>query len=186
MTEPSPAAIAQARFLELFPSWLAALGTDAAALGEIVSGDGPEPVRRYVIAGLNYLFKSLDLIPDGIDDLGFMDDAFVLRVAAALALAEHPQALAIGTAVLGRLAEDAKAVREFLGDDYGRLEFYVRNLKKGAARGRTVEDIMSDAAVRGAFTGEVLGWAQSYEAPSFTRDPKTLVKLKAFLSAKLP
>jgi uncharacterized membrane protein YkvA (DUF1232 family) len=174
------------RFLELFPAWLAALGTDAAALGEIVSSDGPEPVRRYVVAGLNYLFKSLDLIPDGIDDLGFMDDAFVLRVAAALATAEHPQPLATGSDVLSRLAEDAKAVRDFLGADYGRLEFYVKNLRKGAARGRTVEDIMTDASVRGGFTSEVQGWSSSFQAPSFTRDPKTLIKLKAFLSAKLP
>jgi hypothetical protein len=60
------------RFLEMFPTWLGSLGTDVAALGTIVAEDGPEPVRRYVVAGLNYLFKSLDLIPDGIDDLGFL------------------------------------------------------------------------------------------------------------------
>ncbi len=182
MSSPSP----DPRFLELFPAWLGSLGTDAAALGAIVQADGPEPVRRYVVAGLNYLFKSLDLIPDGIDDLGFMDDAFVLRVAAALAVVEHPQPLAAGGEVVTRLAEDAKAVREFLGADYARLEFYVKNLRKGAARGRTVEDIMTDDAVRGGFVGEVQGWSASFEAPSFTRDPKTLIKLKAFLSAKLP
>jgi uncharacterized membrane protein YkvA (DUF1232 family) len=174
------------RYLELFPAWLAALGTDAADLGAIVSSDGPEAVRRYVIAGLNYLFKSLDLIPDGIDDLGFMDDAFVLRVAAALAIAEHPQSVPVGSEVLRRLADDARLVKDFLGEDYGRLEFYVKNLRKGAARGRTVDDIMTDAAVRSTFTSEVSGWSQAFEAPSFTRDPKTLVKLKAFLSAKLP
>jgi hypothetical protein len=182
MTVPST----DPRFLELFPAWLASLGTDARALGEIVSSDGPDSVRRYVVAGLNYLFKSLDLIPDGIDDLGFMDDAFVLRVAAALAIAEHPQPLPTGLAVLARLAEDAKGVKEFLGEDYGRLEFYVKNLRKGSARGRTVEDMMTDAAIRGAFAAEVKGWADSFQAPSFTRDPKTLIKLKAFLSAKLP
>jgi uncharacterized membrane protein YkvA (DUF1232 family) len=175
------------RFLEMFPAWLRALGADTAALGEVVSGDGPEPVRRYVVAGLNYLFKSLDLIPDGIDDLGFLDDAFVLRVAASLALAEHalPEG-APGAEVLGRLAADARAVSDFLGGDYPRLEGYVKNLRRGAARGRTVEDIMTDAAVRGAFAAEVQGWSQSFEAPSFSGDPKTLIKLRAFLSAKLP
>jgi len=182
MTVPST----DPRYLELFPAWLGALGTDAAALGAIVSSDDPEPVRRYVVAGLNYLFKSLDLIPDGIDDLGFLDDAFVIRVAAALALAEHPHAKGSHADVLTRLAEDARAVKDFLGDDYVRLEGYVKNLRKGAARGRTVEDIMTDATERGAFTGEVKGWSESFEAPSFTRDPKTLIKLKAFLNAKLP
>jgi uncharacterized membrane protein YkvA (DUF1232 family) len=182
MTVPST----DPRYLELFPAWLGALGTDAAALGAIVTSDAPESIRRYVVAGLNYLFKSLDLIPDGIDDLGFLDDAFVLRVAASLAIAESPQAAAAAGEALGRLAEDARAVKEFLGDDYARLEFYVKNLRKGAARGRTVEDIMTDNAVRGAFASEVQGWSQSFERPSFSRDPKTLIKLKAFLNAKLP
>jgi uncharacterized membrane protein YkvA (DUF1232 family) len=172
------------RFLEMFPAWLGSLGTDVAALGALVSGDTPEPTRRYVVAGLNYLFKSLDLIPDGIDDLGFLDDAFVLRVAAALAIAEAPS-VPQGEAVL-RLGQDAGAVKDFLGEDYTRLESYVRGLRKGAARGRTVEDIMTDPAVRGAFASEVAGWAEAFQAPSFTRDPKTLIKLRAFLSAKLP
>src|ERR1700677_2556156 len=103
------------RYLEMFPAWLRSLGEDTAALGQIVTGDAPEPVRRYVVAGLNYLFKSLDLIPDGIDDLGFLDDAFVLRVAAALALAESPTTAGPGTEVLKRLAEDARSVKDFLG-----------------------------------------------------------------------
>jgi hypothetical protein len=77
-------------------------------------------------------------------------------------------------------------VRDFLGEDYVRLESYVKNLRKGAARGRTVEDIMTNAAERGAFAAEVQSWSQAFQAPSFTRDPKTLIKLKAFLSAKLP
>jgi len=33
---------------------------------------------------------------------------------------------------------------------------------------------------------EVAAWAKDYQAPSFTRDPKTLLKLKSFLNAKLP
>jgi hypothetical protein len=131
---------------------------------------------------LNYIFKSLDLIPDGIDDLGFCDDAFVIRVAAALACETDPSAR---NGVVGRLADDARQVEEFLGEDYARLVTYVKGLRKGAARGRTVEDIMTDTAARTAFTHEVQAWAQEYQVPSFTRDVKTLIKLKAFLSAKL-
>jgi hypothetical protein len=32
----------------------------------------------------------------------------------------------------------------------------------------------------------VKAWSAAYQVPSFTRDQKTLVKLKAFLNAKLP
>src|ERR1700687_5594791 len=121
-----------ARYLELFPSWLRTLGEDATALGEALStppqNDAHDEVGRYTTAGLNYIFKSLDLIPDGIDDLGFLDDAFVLRVAAALAVSESG---ATQDGILGRLSDEAKSVKDFLGDDYARLESYVRALRKG-------------------------------------------------------
>ncbi len=170
------------KYLEIFPSWLRSLGDDAMLLAGVVKSDAPEGVRRHAIAGLNYIFKSLDLIPDGIDDLGFCDDAFVLRVASSLACAEHPGAK---EGILGRLAEDAAQVREFLGQDYVRLETYVKNLKKGAARGRTVDDIVNDDTMRAAFLHEVAAWSRDYQTPSFSRDIKTLIKLRAFLSAKL-
>jgi len=142
-------------------------------------------VRRHAAASLNYLFKSLDLIPDGIEDLGYIDDAFVLRVAAALAVAEDSAAASKAPQVV-RLAEEAKLINELLGDDYSRLEEYVKRLQGGAARGRTVDEILGDEAIRRDFVNEVSGWASSYEAPSFEKDNKNLVKLKAFLAAKLP
>lgn len=170
------------RFLDVFPEWLRTLGEDAGSLGELVSAQTNQEASRYVASGLNYIFKSLDLIPDGIDDLGFCDDAFVLRVAAALACVE---AGAAREGILGRLADEAKHVEAFLEDDYARLVTYVQGLRKGAARGRTVEDIMTDESVRGAFVQEVTAWAKGYQVPPFSRDVKTLIKLKAFLSAKL-
>ncbi|MDB4946742.1 MAG: hypothetical protein JWP97_6276 [Labilithrix sp.] len=175
---------ALARYLDMFPAWLRTLGEDAGALGGLVAAEGNDEVRRYVTAGLNYIFKSLDLIPDGIDDLGFCDDAFVIRVAAALAVEAEPAA-GEGDGILVRLAGEAKSVEDFLGDDYARLVTYVKGLRKGAARGRTVEDIMTDESVRSSFVHEVSAWAGEYQTPSFTRDVKTLIKLKAFLSAKL-
>ena len=124
------------RYLDVFPGWLRSLGEDAGALGKIVgdTSDGTEEVRKFVISGLNYIFKSLDLIPDGIDDLGFCDDAFVLRVGAQLAVASDGAAK---KGAVGRLADEANEVKEFMGDDYDRLVAYVKGLRKGAARGRT-------------------------------------------------
>jgi len=176
----------QNRCLDTFPEWLRTLATDATELAEVLAKPtAPEAARRYVTGGLNYLFKSLDLIPDGIEDLGFLDDAFVLRVAAALAIEEVP-ALREEAPVLARLAADTKLVSELLGKDYVRLETYVKSLTKGAARGRSVDDILTNDEVRTGFLTEVTGWAASYATPTFTRDEKNLVKLQSFLSAKLP
>jgi uncharacterized membrane protein YkvA (DUF1232 family) len=178
----------QTRCLDTFPEWLRSLGDDATAMATLLSSDSlPMEARRYVAGGLNYLFKSLDLIPDGVEDLGYLDDAFVLRVAAALAIADAPDAKTADVrGVLARLGADAGLIAELLEKDHARLEKYVRGLTKGAARGRTVDEIVGDRAVANAFIAEVHGWAKSYAAPSFSRDEKNLVKLKSFLGTKLP
>jgi len=174
------------RCLNTFPEWLRTLAADADDISKLLTAPGASVgARRYVAAALNYLFKSLDLIPDGIEDLGFLDDAFVLRVAASLALDDSPS-LRADAPVLTRLASDKALVAELLGKDYARLERYVRDLTRGAARGRTVDEILDDEGTRNAFLNEVAGWSQSYQAPSFSRDEKNLVKLQSFLSAKLP
>jgi len=178
----------ETRCLDVFPQWIRSLGQDATALAQLLSVDSvPEAAKKYVAGGLNYVFKSLDLIPDGIEDIGFLDDAFVLRVASRLALEEAPEAKAADMAgLLARMAGEAALVADLLGKDAARLEKYVRGLSKGSARGRTVAEILGDAAVRSAFVSEVHGWAKSYAAPGFNRDEKNLIKLKSFLSAKLP
>jgi uncharacterized membrane protein YkvA (DUF1232 family) len=176
----------QTHCLDTFPEWLRTLASDALDASRLLSSSvAAEPARRYVAGGLNYLFKSLDLIPDGIEDLGFLDDAFVLRSAAALALAEAPDAVR-DAPILSRLASETKLIKDFLERDYARLEKYVKGLAKGAARGRTVDEIVTDAAVLNAFTLELEAWVSSYQAPSFGRDAKNLVKLRSFLAAKLP
>lgn len=172
----------QNRCLATFPEWLRSLSTDATDLAALL-GDAsvPEPARLHAASALNYLFKSLDLIPDGIEDLGFLDDAFVLRVAA-----KQAKDKGASSATLDRLADGTALVEELLGKDYARLTTYVEGLVNGAARGRTAEEIVADAAVRASFTTELDAWATSYAPPTFSRDEKNLVKLTSFLSAKLP
>jgi uncharacterized membrane protein YkvA (DUF1232 family) len=171
------------RCLDTFPEWLRSLADDATAFSTVLADTGlAEAVRRPIGGALNYLFKSLDLIPDGIEDLGYLDDAFVFRVAATSAGAEG----ASRSDAVARLAKEASLVAEFLGDEYPRLEKYVAALGTGTARGRSVDTILTDPSVRGALVSDVKGWASSYVAPSFGRDAKNLVKLRSFLTTKLP
>ena len=171
------------RCLEAFPGWLKALADDAQKLAGLLEAKGVSAdAQRGAASALNYLFKSLDLIPDGLEDLGFVDDAFVLRVAAAQ-VAEGERD---GSGVLARLAEEAQLISEFLGPDYARLERYVAKLSEGSARGRSVAQILEDAALRADFVREVKQWASGYAAPSFARDTRSLVKLKSFLGTRLP
>jgi len=175
------------RCLDAFPQWIRSLAEDATALAKLLSTDSlPQDARSFVAGGLNYVFKSLDLIPDGLEGLGFLDDAFVLRVAAGLAVAVPKAKDADMRGVLTKLSNDTGLIGELLGKDHERLVRYVRDLTKGAARGRSVSEIVDDAAIRSAFVSEIHGWAKSYTAPTFSRDEKNLVKLKSFLGTKLP
>ncbi len=176
------------KYLDIFPTWLRNLGHDAEELAELLEVSGmAADAQQAVAGGLNYLFKSLDLIPDGIDDIGYLDDAFVLRVAADLASHEDTgDATSEQLASLSRLTNDCDIIREFLEADYARLESYVKGLRNGAARGRSVNDIVGEEDVRKEFLSDVRGFAKTYESPSFAREEKNLIKLKAFFDAKLP
>lgn len=171
----------ETRCLDAFPSWLRSLAEDANALGSLLEDAALAlPAKRRVAGALTYLFKSLDLIPDGLEDLGFIDDAFVFREAARAAAAEA------SNEVLTKLAEEAALIEEFLGEAYPRLTRYVEGLESSSARGRSVDDVLNDEAKRAELVREVRQWASSYEAPSFGRDERNLVKLRAFLLTKLP
>ena len=173
------------RCLETFPSWLRTLAEDAEGLlGVLETPGGSDGVRRAAASGINYLFKSLDLVPDGIDDIGFLDDAFVLRVSADLM--GRDDAAVLGKEPVGKLAADCALIREFLGPDYARLENYVTSLRRGAARGRSVQDIVTVPDVLREFAADVRSFGRGYQVPSFAREEKNLIKLKAFFDAKLP
>jgi uncharacterized membrane protein YkvA (DUF1232 family) len=175
-------------YLDTFPARLRNLAEDAEALASCLEENAlPRPAREAIAGGLNYLFKSLDLIPDGIDDIGFLDDAFVLRLASDLATREDVSDLpADKLRGINRLAEEADTIRQFLGEDHERFESYVKGLRKGAARGRAVDDILDDPGVRDEFLNDVKSFARSYQAPGFAREEKSLIKLRAFFDAKLP
>lgn len=179
---------AQRNYLDQFSAWLRALGDDAERVGRIAAGEElSETARQALVGGVNYLFKSLDLVPDGIDDIGYLDDAFVLRVAAEQGMREDMSRLgAEQRRVLSQLAEDAALVQQFLATEYGRLASYVTGLRKVAARGRSVQDILQNPDVQAAFLSDLRGFAQAYEPPNFAREEKNLVKLRAFFDAKLP
>ena len=70
-----------ARALEAFARYLSTLPDDARKVGRAVADDALDTAVRAQLAGaLNYLFKSLDLIDDGIEALGYLDDALILRI----------------------------------------------------------------------------------------------------------
>ena len=70
-----------AKYLELFHTWLETLGTDVKVVLDTLKQDGlASAAKPSLVGSLNYLFKSLDLIPDGVEDIGYLDDAIMVQL----------------------------------------------------------------------------------------------------------
>jgi hypothetical protein len=88
--------------------------------------------------------------------------------------------------VVRTLASDAPIVEALLGAELPRLSLLLTQLRGLSARGRSVAEVLEDPATRSALLSEIQSWAESYLAPVFPKDEKSLVKLRSFLRVKLP
>lgn len=71
------------RYLGVFPQWLRSLGEDAAAIGDALGAHAADDdATRALVAGLYYIFKSLDLIPDGAPHVGSSGERLTSAAAA--------------------------------------------------------------------------------------------------------
>ncbi len=175
--------------LATFPEWLASLPEDVRTiLNAAKSEDASEETKRILLGGINYLFKSLDLIPDEVEDLGYLDDAFVLRLCAKSALEQGLGDTAFETKKrIEALSADVALMEEFLNQDvYKRLVAYTEHLRFGAARGRSVDELMEKPSLFEEFATETERFIQGFKTPEFQKDEKNLIKLAAFFEARLP
>jgi len=170
------------RIAAVFSQALVSLPHDVKALLSAINDNALSPeVERGLVCAANYLCKSLDLIDDGVEGLGYLDDALVLRLLCAQAQAQGPLPEDLQT-----LAEQAQVVRSFLGPLNERCERFVESFYELSVRGRSVDAIVSDASSREELTSDLLDWVTRYKSPQFVLDELGLTKLRSFLAARLP
>jgi hypothetical protein len=172
--------------LSTFGSWLAQLGGEADALCRLVEQEElPVAARRVGAESLNHLLYSVELIPEGLEALGHLEDTFAFRVLAQQAVSAEPDlASADASGTLGRLAGEAEVLAEFLGaDDHARFG-QLASERSQRVRGRQIEDLLEPGDARSAALEEARSWSQSYRAPSFGAGEQDLVKLRAFLRTR--
>jgi uncharacterized membrane protein YkvA (DUF1232 family) len=177
MSEPSELEL---ELLTRFAEWVRRLGEDVLAFAtELESLDTAPPVRLALASGLNYVIKSIDLIDDGIESLGYLDDAMVLRVALTGAHGAIPESLQ-------GMRGDSGLLSEFLGALAPRMERFVAGLAELSVRGRSARQELENPELLSELLLEVRGFASRYKAPAFPADPSLLIRAHAFLDAKLP
>lgn len=171
-----------------FKQWVETVRDDVAALERVVASErAPKETRRLAAGALSYLVKRMDLVPDWEPAAGVLDDVFVLRVCARLAVGHGEDGLDDQAQVgLERLSNQAERIEAFLGADlYARLKRYCTGLAGEAVRGRTADAVVADADLRKALVAEVKDTVAAMPIDSFADAEAIAVKLKAYLEHKL-
>jgi hypothetical protein len=204
------------KFLPAFSGWLHALGEDVLSLAHLLGlPEAAVPVRLAAAQGLHGLLRLVELVPEDIEALGYLEGAFAVRVIAERALAERPEPAAeaavepaaeaavepaaeaavepaaeaaVEPAAEGRvprLAADAALVAEFLGDDLPRFREIWLSPAASTRAGRAASDLLVDEALRHDVQREAREWAEHYHAPELGEGPEELVKVEAFFRTRL-
>jgi hypothetical protein len=79
------------KYLPAFDGWLRTMGEDVLSLANLLeTSDAPLPFRQASAQALQYLLRSTELIPEGLEALGYLEGAFAFRVIAQHALDDGP------------------------------------------------------------------------------------------------
>lgn len=179
----------EGRYAQKWQEWASQLGSDIDLVFALSGNEAiAPPGRRFLAAAISYVLTQLDLIPDH-ERAGAVDDALVLRVAAALAT-EHAGALPTKeSAQLARLANDDEDIRAALGDAlFARLRRYVIDLCDKPVRGRSAEQLMNDARSRQDAQRELEQSKRRLKEPSPLSPAEAAaleVSVKSYLQMKL-
>jgi uncharacterized membrane protein YkvA (DUF1232 family) len=94
-----------AKYFDAFSTWLRGMGAEVQTLGTLLEDEAaPARVRRASAEALSYVLRSFELIPEGLEGLGYLDDLFAVRALAKRASESPPD---WGSAYAGeRLAEE--------------------------------------------------------------------------------
>lgn len=175
--------------IDLVQEWLTSLADDIQAFVKLMEDERfPAETRQQAAGVINYIFKSVDLIPDGIDDIGFLDDVMTMRLCASVLDIGAIETVDSGLAAkLKALGEGSQPIREILGEDiHQRFGSYAAGLSAGSARGRSVAQILSSPDKLREVQMEANNFSREYSAPQIENRDRTLIKLKAFLDTRLP
>ncbi len=171
--------------LQTFNQWIANLPGDARGLQEAAFAQGvPRPAQRLLVGSLDYLPRRFDLIPDHIAEIGAVDDAFVLRVGAMLALKSGLGEMNIDDELkVRRLAEEADAIKEFLGGSFALLVAYVVRLPDLHVRNRSADRILDDEESRALFLRELRADLAQHRADTVSSEA-SLDQIRRFIKDK--
>ncbi len=169
-----------------FQDWVDSFPVDAKLFVDVATDEAAdENLRRHAVAGMTYILKQLDFVPDHYKPTGVIDDCLVLRV-----LAE------IGSEFAGelepdrlkhwfKLANDREVIEPFAGDLYTGLDRAVRSMLVDGFRHKSPAQWLESKEDLESLAEEVRREIDSY-VPPVVEDPERAEReLLSYLKAKV-
>ena len=174
------------KYAAYFQKWIDSFERDARLFVEICkSEDAPRGARKLAVAGLNYMLKQIDLVPDYYQPVGLIDDCIVLRVLADLGAETNAELEPQHMKAMFRLANDCDLLREYMGDVYRPLENTVKQLQEKEVRKRAPAAILDSAKLMEDFLRDVEQDLSTYETVAIKDPDRAERELLSYLRTKL-
>jgi uncharacterized membrane protein YkvA (DUF1232 family) len=169
--------------LILLDNWVKELAEDAKALRDAMGDPGTSrEAKKYIIGGLSYLLRKVDIIPDYMGGIGVLDDASVLRVAADLSMISG---VSNASDHFKKLAKENDLVKILLEDHYIPFENYVKRLPVEKIRNRTAETILDEPGSLDQFDREFEDEVRGYTPKPLGQNERTIREFRSFMKSKI-
>lgn len=173
----------ETELLQAMDEWVKNLAVDANVMRATIDVEGTSrEAKKFIIGGLAYLLRKVDIIPDYMGGIGVLDDASVMRIACKLALDSGVPA---ASAEFKKLADESELVKVALDEFYGQFENYVKNLPIEKIRNRNADTILDEPGSIDQFDRELEDETRGYKPKPLAQNTRTLRELKSFIKSKV-
>jgi len=163
-------------FIQLIKKWLIDLGVNAQLFNELAGDEAlPTWVRSLVTGVLLYLNAPVDLIPDKLPLIGFVDDMLVMIVSLVIIVPKIPEERLTyyrqKYEAVEKIGEYEHILKSTLGILWERLTRFVETLQNRTYKNKTTEEVAQSAELREALFDETMVYIANLGL-----DPETLDK----------
>ncbi len=172
--------------LELLQSlepWVMNLAEDSKTMRAALDSEGASrEAKKFILGGLSYMLRKVDIIPDYLGGIGVLDDAAVMRVSAKLAIeAGLPEA----DEAFRKLAGESELNVALFDNLFDGFVAYVKRLPDERIRNRNADHILDEEGCLEQFDRELEDEIRGYSPKPLGQNERTIREFRSFIKSKV-